>query len=65
MNEFYDDLLNECFGEIKLGNLTFSPAEIIKNLDPIAYDQGLMDFEDMMLENMELEELEMLDKEII
>jgi len=65
MNDFYDDLLNDCYGEIKLGNLVFSPAEIIKALDPIAYEQGLLDFEDMMLENMEEEEMEMLEKEII
>jgi len=55
MEDFYDDLLNECYGEIVLGNLTFSPAEIIKKLDPVAYHQGLLDFEDVMIENMEME----------
>lgn len=65
MNEFYDELLNDCYGEIKLGNLVFSPAEIIKTLDPVAYHQGLLDFEDAMTENLELEEMDMLEKEII
>lgn len=55
MEDFYDDLLNECYGEIKLGDLVFSPAEIIKTLDPIAYRCGLADFEDVMIENMEME----------
>ena len=55
MEDFYDDLLNECYGEIKLGDLIFSPAEIIKTLDPIAYRCGLADFEDVMIENMEEE----------
>lgn len=55
MEDFYDDLLNECYGDIVLGNLTFSPAEIIKTLDPIAYRCGLADFEDVMIENMEME----------
>ena len=54
MTDFYDDLLNE-MGEIKIGSLTFMPADVIKKCDPIAYDQGLLDFEDMMLENAELE----------
>jgi hypothetical protein len=57
MEDFYDDLLNDCYGDIVLGNLTFSPAEIIKKLDPVAYHQGLLDFEDVMNENMQ-EEME-------
>ena len=57
MTDFYDDLLNDCYGDVVLGNLTFSPAEIIKKLDPVAYDQGLLDFEDVMMENMQ-EEME-------
>jgi hypothetical protein len=58
MEDFYDELLNDCYGEIKLGNLIFSPAEIIKRLDPVAYHQGLLDFEDTMLENVREEEKE-------
>ena len=53
--DFYIDLLNE-YGDVKIGNLTFSPADIIKALDQIAYNEGLLDFEDMMLTNAELEE---------
>ena len=60
MNDFYDDLLNDCYGEIKLGNLVFSPAEIIKRLDPIAYHQGLLDFEDTMLENVTEEDVKLI-----
>jgi hypothetical protein len=52
--DFYDELLNE-FGEIKIGSLTFMPSDVIKKCDPIAYDQGLLDFEDMMLRNLEEE----------
>jgi hypothetical protein len=55
MEDFYDDLLNDCYGDVVLGNLTFSPAEIIKRLDPVAYHQGLLDFEDVMNENIEME----------
>ena len=58
MEYFYDDLLDECYGEVKLGNLTFLPSEIIKNLDPIAYLEGLADFKDIMIENMEMENAE-------
>ena len=53
-SDFYDDLLNE-FGEIKIGSLTFMPADVIKKCDPVAYEQGLLDFEDMMLQQAEEE----------
>ncbi len=51
--DFYNDLLNES-GTFTIGTLEFLPSDILKALDPVAYDQGLLDFEDMMLENAEL-----------
>jgi hypothetical protein len=38
-----------------IGTLEFLPSDILKALDPIAYNEGLLDFEDMMLENVEIE----------
>ena len=49
--EQYDELLNEIYPEVTFGYLTFSPAEIIKTLDPIAYRVGLADFESELEEN--------------
>ena len=40
----YDMLLDEIYGEIKLGYMVFMPSVIIKNLDPIAYEQGYFDY---------------------
>jgi len=51
--DFYNDLLNEQ-GSFFIGTLEFLPSDILKTLDPIAYNEGLLDFEDMMLENAEL-----------
>ena len=51
--DLYNDLLDE-MGEIEIGTLKFLPSDIIKKCDPVAYDQGLLDFEDYMLENAEL-----------
>jgi len=52
--DFYNDLLNEA-GTFTIGTLEFLPSDILKALDPIAYNEGLLDFEDMMLENVEME----------
>jgi hypothetical protein len=51
--DFYDEILNER-GTFTIGTLEFLPSDILKALDPIAYNEGLLDFEDMMLENAEL-----------
>jgi hypothetical protein len=51
--DFYDEILNER-GTFTIGTLEFLPSDILKTLDPIAYNEGLLDFEDMMLENAEL-----------
>ena len=40
----YDEFLNSVYGDVNLGNFTFDPARIIKELDPIAYRVGYADF---------------------
>ncbi len=45
-NSAYDDLLNEIYGPVRLGQFEFSPADIFFELDPIAYRCGLADWED-------------------
>lgn len=53
LETIYDEILNDSYGEIKLGYLTFYPADIIKNCDPIAYRVGLSDFESTLEEENE------------
>jgi hypothetical protein len=49
-DERYEELLNECYPVVRIGGLTFDPAEIVKTLDPIAYDIGLSEFYDSLVE---------------
>ncbi len=30
------DMLDECYDDVKIGNLTFTPSQIIKDCDPVA-----------------------------
>jgi len=57
--EEYDDMLNDCYPEVKIGNMTFSPSDVLKNCDEVAYDMGLSEYNDEKLNelNEELEEL--------
>ena len=50
IEEMYKEALDE-MGDVKLGNLTFSPSRIIKELDPVAYRVGLNEYEDMLMED--------------
>jgi len=44
----YDAMLNEQ-GEVKIGNLSYCPSRVLKEVDPIAYSCGLNDFADAPL----------------
>lgn len=55
IEEMYKEALDE-MGDVKLGNLTFSPSRIIKELDPVAYRVGLNEYEDMLMEDFEYDE---------
>ena len=49
--EEYDDLLDEVYEVIKFGTLEYSPSQVLKAVDPIAYRVGMNDYEDSMEEN--------------
>ena len=67
--EQYEEALN-AEGEVKVAGLTFDPADIIRELDPIAYRCGFNDYVDGIDKGnddkfMELEdELEALEDEL-
>ena len=48
-HEQYEEMLDDVYGDIKLGYLTFQPSRIIRELDPIAYHIGYTEFVDEML----------------
>ena len=51
----FDEMLDESYPVVKIGALEFYPSQILKECDPIAYNQALLDFEDAILENQEEE----------
>ena len=54
--EQYDEMLDECYGEIKLGGLTFSSSRVLKKMDPVAYRCWFNDWADS--ENITTDESE-------
>ena len=46
----YDEMLDECYDEFKIGEMTFYPSDILKSCDPVAYRCGFSDYTDSELE---------------
>ena len=44
----FDEYLDESIPEIEIGCLTYSPSHVLKNVDPVAYRCGLVDFIDSL-----------------
>ncbi len=47
IEERFDEMLDECYPVVKIGELTFYPSQILKNCDPIAYNIGVSEYMDM------------------
>jgi hypothetical protein len=45
LKEWYDDMLDDCYPEIKVGGLMYSQSVALYRLDPIAYQVGMNDYE--------------------
>ena len=44
----YEEFLNEIYPEITIGELIFYPGQIIRKLDPVAFQCGKNDYEDSL-----------------
>lgn len=42
----YDDMLDECCDEVKIGNLSYLPSDVLRCTDPVAYRCGFSDWLD-------------------
>ena len=49
--ESFDELLNDCHAEYTMGYLSFSPADILKTMDPVAYRCDFVDYVNSMAED--------------
>ena len=42
--ERFDEMLNDVYGEVKIGYSSFLPSDILRDLEPISYRVGFSDF---------------------
>lgn len=51
VEENYDDMLDDAYGEFTIGCCTFTASQILRECDPIAYRCGIADFVNADLED--------------
>ena len=52
----FDEMLDEVYEAVHIGELTFDPSDILKSCDPVAYRVYLSDYESEMIESGEWSE---------
>ena len=66
----YEEMLDECYGSVRIGQMGYRTSYVLKEVDPVAYRCGLIDYVDSIelrdwAEYRELEEeLETLEEEL-
>lgn len=58
IESLYNDMLDEVYGVVSIAGLEYSTSDALKRLDPIAYQCGLNDYIDSLLNDGELEEID-------
>jgi hypothetical protein len=48
IEEAYVSMLDECYPPVKIGYAEFNASRILKECDPVMYEQGLLDYEDSL-----------------
>lgn len=67
----YDEMIDDCSDEVNIFGMTYSPSQVLKELDPVAYRCGKSDYESNFdLDDCEeytdmVEQLESLNSELV
>lgn len=51
----YDDMLDECTPMVQIGTLEYSPSQVLKAVDEVAYELGFGEYVDSRREDVEEE----------
>ncbi len=54
--EMFEELLDECYPEVQVGCCTFSPSQVMKELDPVCFRIGVSENLDSLAEDDQLYE---------
>ena len=49
--EMYDEMLDDCNDMVRIGTLEYTPSQVLKEVDPIAYREVFLEFVDDLVED--------------
>lgn len=49
--EMFNEMLDECYEEIRFGELSYLPSDVLESTDPIAYRVGVNDYIDSLCQD--------------
>ena len=55
-DELFEELLDECYPEVQVGCCTWSPSQVMKELDPVCFNIGVTENLDSLTEDGQLYE---------
>ena len=64
-SDIYDEMLDECYGEIEICGISYSPSIALYRVDEVAYNCGMMDYYNSLTQDMKYELERMNDGETI
>ena len=53
IEQAYRDMLDEVYGTVKIAGTEFDTSRALQELDPIMYNEGLLDYTDSLQEDSE------------
>ena len=60
----FDEMLDEVYEAVQIGELTFDPSNVLKSCDPVAYRVYLSDHTSNMIESGEWSETDPTENEV-
>ena len=42
--EMYDEMLDDCNEMVRIGTLEYTPSQVLKEVDPVAYREGFLEY---------------------
>ena len=54
LHDMYDNMIDECSEPVRIGSLTYTPSDVLRTVDPVAYRCGFNDWLDSQCQDGQL-----------
>ena len=49
--DMYEEMLDDCNETVRIGTLEYTPSYVLKEIDPVAYREGFLEYVDNLTED--------------